>query len=121
MRRPMRKVLLLLAVVAALGAMVAGASTAQACGRGCCYSCYNSCYTSCYTPVWTPDIALRQCKGTYFNVPFSVWTEVDVMVPFYQAAVGLTTDAWVPGMGDARVWITEVYTVPRVSPPPFKP
>ncbi len=96
----------------------------NSCGSG--YGC-NSCGsggcgvgTCCHDSV-QPDIALRQCRIAYFDSHYSVWVEVDVLVPYYEAAVGLSTCAKVPGDGYQRGWITQVATIPNVGPPQFHP
>jgi hypothetical protein len=70
----------------------------------------------CGMPMGLP---LRQVKGAYFNTYFSTWVQADVMVPAWQACVGVSTFARVPAVGNARVWITDVPTQPQVGPPVF--
>ncbi len=123
--------LVVLTVIGALG-VAFYAPNAEACwGRHCgCCSCYSSC---CAMPVVVAplvppppvpnyfDVGLRQCRGMYFDPAFSVWTQVDVLVPYYEAAPGLSTFSFIPGIGNTRVWIADVYMLPHVAPPPFGP
>jgi hypothetical protein len=70
--------------------------------------------------VVAPAAPMRQCRGTYFDTAYSTWCEVDVLVPFHLAAVGTSYDAFIPRVGSrVQVWITHVYTIPRVKPPEF--
>jgi hypothetical protein len=104
-----------------------GYSCPSSCGYGCPSSCNNN-YGACNQAscgnydcgaVVPVSLAVRQVKGAYFNVCFSTWVEVDVMVPAWQAMVGVSAYARVPAVGDVRVWITEVYAVPKVNAPKF--
>jgi hypothetical protein len=43
----------------------------------------------------------------------------EVMVPAWQACVGVSTYARVPAVGNVRVWITDVPATPSVEAPKF--
>ena len=95
------------------------------CGYGSCgygYAGYSvgpvGLGTCCHDAVQL-DIAVRQCRVAYFNPHYSTWVEVDVMVPYYEAAVGLSTCALIPNVGYQRGWITKVFTIPNVNAPRF--
>jgi hypothetical protein len=94
------------------------------CGLGGCDGGYSigpvGLGTCCHDSVQL-DIAVRQCRVAYFDPHYSVWVEADVMVPYYEAAVGLSTCALIPNVGYKRGWITQVFTIPNVGAPKFVP
>ncbi len=67
-------------------------------------------------PVPAPP-ALRQCKGVYFSPEFSAWFTVDCLVVFDQALPGTLVMGEIPGLGARKLWLLDVYQVPKVNPP----
>lgn len=68
-------------------------------------------------PPHKPEEPGRQVRVTYFNTKYSAWFETDAIVSPKNAAIGLSVDVNVPGVGHVRGWIVTVYTQPRLQSP----
>lgn len=116
--------LLGLLALAAFLVITVGSSPAEAGWRS--HSCYSCCCATSFVVPYEPVVlvqpipwATRQCRGVYFDTGYSAWFEVDVMVPYKVAQIGLSYVAEVPHVGYVRVWIKKVFKIPQVGPPEF--
>ena len=62
----------------------------------------------------------RQCSGVFFSTETSAWFAMDCLVPADYAQVGVLTTGLLPGVGKKKLWITEVYAQPKLTPTPMR-
>ena len=64
------------------------------------------------------DEPYRQCAGIFFSTETSAWFAMDCLVPADYAEVGVLTTGLLPGVGRKKLWITDVYDQPKLTPTP---